>query len=75
MFGYERERDKNRWNSEVHYRLYFSPRDEEVVVICVQDFDYDDYDDAGFIGYEAYETESSARLALAGLRAIFGARS
>jgi hypothetical protein len=74
MFGYDRNRDTNRSNPVVHYRLYFSARDAEVVVICVQDFDYNDYDDEGFIGYEAYETESAAQLALAGLRAVFGAR-
>ena len=70
MFGYDPDRDPNRFNSDVHYRLYFSPRDDAgAVVICVQDFDYYDYSPSHFIGYQAFATEEEAERALDSLRA------
>jgi len=47
----------------VHYRLYRSSRfDDEVVVICVQNFDYPDYDESRFVSEERYHDERSAQL-------------
>lgn len=49
---------------EVHYRLYRSPHNEQVVVICVQDFDYIDYDEDRFYNEVRYESENQADFAL-----------
>ena len=64
MLGYNPDLDPNRGNPDVHYRLYWSKRDQALVVICVQDFDYFDYDDNCFIDYVAYDTEVDADRAL-----------
>lgn len=65
MLGYDATQDMARNNPNVHYRLYWSKRSQALVVICVQDFDYDDYDDDGFIDYVSYDTEADADRALA----------
>lgn len=59
-------KDTNRFNPEVHYRLYDSERSGPTVV-CVQDFDYCDYDGTRFLSYEAYPDENSAEIALRGI--------
>jgi hypothetical protein len=65
MLGYDATQDSNRYNPDVHYRLYWSKRSRSLVVICVQDFDYFDYDDSCFIDYAAYDTQADADAALA----------
>lgn len=60
MFGYDPAKDMNRFNREVHYRLYLSPRDNKPGVIPMQDFDYAGYDNARFIGPWAFDDESDA---------------
>lgn len=61
MFGYDPGTDMNRFNREVHYRLYLSPSDNKPCVICVQDFDYRDYDSDRFIGPWAFTKEQKAQ--------------
>jgi hypothetical protein len=74
MLGYNATYDyANRWNSDVHYRLYWSKRSQSLVVICVQDFDYPDYDDNCFIDYVAYDTQVDADRALALTLAVIAA--
>jgi hypothetical protein len=63
------DRDTNRFNPDVHYRLYDSERCGPIVV-CVQDFDYIDYDGTRFLSYDAYPDESSAEIALRGLAVL-----
>jgi len=45
----------------VHWRLYRRKSDEQVVPICVQDFDYVDYESWRFIGFELFSDERHAR--------------
>lgn len=49
---------------EVHYRLYRSSHSEQIVVICVQDFDYIDYDEDRFHNEIRYDSENQAEFAL-----------
>lgn len=49
---------------EVHYRLYRSSQSEQVIVICVQDFDYIDYHEDRFYNAVRYENENQADFAL-----------
>ncbi|GAA0500713.1 hypothetical protein [Streptomyces olivaceiscleroticus] len=52
----------HRYNHDVHYRRYLSPRKNRIVVICVQDFDYRDYDASRFADLAAFDTEEEAQL-------------
>lgn len=52
----------HRYNQEVHYRRYLSPRSHQVTVICVQDFDYRDYEPSRFVDLAAFDTEEEAEL-------------
>lgn len=56
--------DLGRHRLDVHYRLYVSPRDNQVAVICAQDHDYLDYDARRILSPEVYETEAEAEGAL-----------
>jgi len=47
----------------VHYRTYFSKKDDKAISICVQSFDYYDYDDKRFLGKKAYDDEEQAEIA------------
>ena len=64
MLGYDPFKDMNRYNPDVHYRLYWSNRTQSLVVICVQDFDYHDYYDDHFVDYVGHATEVDANRAL-----------
>lgn len=44
----------------VHYRVYKSPYDDCLHVVCVQNFDYPDYDEDGFIDPTFYLNEAEA---------------
>ncbi|MFD8545602.1 hypothetical protein [Streptomyces sp. NPDC059649] len=48
-----------RYESAVHYRRYLD-RNDEVVVVCVQDFDYHDYEPHRFVDLAAFKTELEA---------------
>lgn len=76
MLGYDAALDVNQDNPNVHYRLWFSPRKQALVVICVQDFDYPDYyriNPDGFVDYTAYATQADADRALALTLAVVAA--
>lgn len=49
-----------QYERDVHYRRYLSEREDRVVVICVQDFDYHDYDEARFVDLASFPDEASA---------------
>lgn len=49
--------------SAVHYRTYYSAKDNKATTVCVQAFDYHDYDDARFLDKKAYADEEQAEIA------------
>ena len=51
----------------VKYTIYYSKRDEEWVVICVQDFDIPDYDEGCFYDGKLYDFYDEAYAALGSL--------
>lgn len=63
MYNLDPEKDRNRHNSEMHFRL-FHPKGELPTVVCMQDFDYRDYDYSRFMTYDGYPTEEEATAAL-----------
>lgn len=63
MYNLDPEKDRNRYNSEMHFRL-FHPKSGLPTVVCMQDFDYRDYDYSRFMTYEGYKTEEEALAAL-----------
>ncbi|MGA4875896.1 hypothetical protein [Streptomyces lydicamycinicus] len=50
-----------RHESAVHYRRYLD-RNDKVIVICVQDFDYRDYEPHRFVDLAAFNTELEAEM-------------
>lgn len=54
--------------NEVYYRIYRS-QENEVVFVCMQDFDENDYDQDRFLNDEHYETEQEAKDAFLLMRA------
>lgn len=67
MFGYDPDKDMNRFNPDVHYRFYLSRKDNRATVIEVRDIDYPDYDANRFIGPWAFDNEDTANRALEAL--------
>jgi hypothetical protein len=47
---------------EPHYRRYLSDKGQ-ILIICMQDFDYDDYDPSRFLDRRAFSSEEVARQA------------
>jgi hypothetical protein len=52
--------DSHRYNSDVHFRRYLG-RDDAVVVVCVQDFDYHGYVTSRFLDRQAFSDEDAAQ--------------
>ncbi|MFI1161336.1 hypothetical protein [Streptomyces sioyaensis] len=50
---------EHSYNGAVHYRRYLN-RDDRIIVICVQDFDYPDYDASRFVDLTAFDSELGA---------------
>lgn len=68
MLGYSKSDDGHRFNSDVHYRLFFG-RGDEPTVICMQDHDYDvDFDYNRLLSNVAYDHEDDAKAALERLK-------
>lgn len=73
MLGYDATQDLARYRTDPHYRVWFSTRRQRLVVIEVQDFDYDSYSPDGFVDYVAYDTVQDAQLGRALILAVVNA--
>jgi hypothetical protein len=64
VLGYDSDSERHRYNSDVHYRLYYG-RDNRPRVITMQDFDYqEDFDNSRLLSNAAFDTEKEAEDAL-----------
>ena len=55
----------------VYYRIYFNKPLQEIVVVCMQDFDENDYNQHYFLTPEMFETEDAAELTMHRMREMF----